>query len=209
MKKLIKITLIAIITSLLCSITITTTACKNINGLIQNLNNENNEIRVRAIDDLIKIGKPAVEPLIALLNNKKNPSRGAAALILGQIGNSRAIKPLIGAMAEHPMLGQTVYALSIMCKDKDNEKLIAEKIKELDDEFLTFRYKTIIHIGASGTEDFLISFLNRRGSISVAEDFANSGNDKLKEAARAWAKLNGYYFIQFTSSDKEWGSGGN
>ena len=41
----------------------------------------------------------------------------------------------------------------------------------------------------------------------MAEDFFESGNDKLKEAGSEWAKRNGYYFIEFPSSGKKWGSG--
>lgn len=111
-----------------------------------------------------------------MLNDKKNPSiaRNCAAIILGNIGDSRAIEPLINAMA--------VSALSKMCKDKDNEKLIAEKLVKLDDEFLIFGYELLIDIGASGTEEFLISFLNKNGNLSMAENFVESGNDKLVKA---------------------------
>lgn len=47
---------------------------------------------------LVKIGTPAVEPLIATLNG--DPSRAAvAAVILGRLGDARAVDPLVNALA--------------------------------------------------------------------------------------------------------------
>lgn len=215
MKKLIKITLLFIIIFLLCILSLIIIGCKNINELIQNLSSDNDEIRISAVDTLTKIGKPAVEPLIELLNDKKSSpiARNCAAAALGDIGDSTAIDPLINAMTEYDtefLPAFAVGALSIMCKDKDNEKLIAEKLVKLNDEFLIFGYHSLIHIGASGTEEFLISSLNKSGSISMAEDFMESGNDKLKDAGRKWADDNGYMLIEipsFGSENKGWGSG--
>jgi len=48
MKKLVKITLIVIIIPLLCPLAITATACKNINGIIQNLSSDNEKIQTNA-----------------------------------------------------------------------------------------------------------------------------------------------------------------
>jgi len=69
---------------------------------INALGNENNDTRLNAIKGLSEMGEPAVEPLIKLLNDKDNPPnvRSDAAIILGKIGNSIAIEPLINAMTE-------------------------------------------------------------------------------------------------------------
>lgn len=210
MKKLIKITLKIIIIFLLCALFTTSIGCKNIDKLIQNLNSDDSKVRINAESALIKIGEPAVEPLIRVLIDKKNLSRlskAYTAIILGQIGDSRAIEPLINVMTEvdnqggNSVVYETVYALNIMCKDKNNEKLIAEKLIELDYEFLKFtRYQYLIQIGASGTEEFLISFLNKYGGSSAAVDFVESGNDKLEKAGSEWAKRNGWTIIRFPSS---------
>ena len=100
MKKLVKITIVVIIIPLLCSLAITGTACKNINGLIQNLNSGNDEIRANAENALIRIGEPSIEPLIEILKDKQNPARVSAAKILGKIGDGSAIKPLIDCLTE-------------------------------------------------------------------------------------------------------------
>ena len=42
----------------------------------------------------------------------------------------------------------------------------------------------------------------------MAEDFINSGNEKLEEAAREWAKKNNYTIYEMPGfGGKEWGSG--
>ena len=277
MKKLVKITLIVIIIPLLCSLVITGTACKNINGLIQNLSSDNDEIRTNAENDLIRIGKSSIEPLIEILKDKENPARVSAAKILGKIGNGSAIKPLIDCLKEpeefyseyanweelaetfkdisdeapemprapemgeipeiteempdnetdiskpknntgissdtssnnkYPVFTEAVHALSLLCKNSDNEKIIADEINKIDIAFIMVIYPYLIEIGASGTEDLLIEALNVYGFSMMAEDFINSGNEKLEVAAREWAKKNNYTIYEMPGfSGKEWGSG--
>ena len=47
-------------------------------------------------DALAKIGEPAVDALIDALTGSK---RYSAAIVLGQIGNARAVEPLIALLA--------------------------------------------------------------------------------------------------------------
>ena len=282
MKKLVKIILIVIIIPLLCALVITATACKNINGLIQNLSSDNDEIRANAENALIRIGEPAIEPLIGILKDKENPARVSAAKILGKIGNGSAIKPLITCLTEpgeysikdkikdkkaeelyieifgekppevpempeapeigempevteskpdndthisetatntdissdassnnqYPVFTESVYALSLLCKDSKNEKIIVDEINKIDIAFAIVIYPYLIEIGASGTEDMLIEALNLYGFSMMAEDFINSGNEKLEEAAREWAKKNNYIIYEMPGvGGKEWGGG--
>jgi len=282
MKKLVKITLIVIIIPLLFSLTITATACKkNINGSIQNLSSDNDEIRANAENALIRIGEPSIEPLIEILKDKENPARVSAAKILGKIGDDSAIKPLIDCLTEpeelyseytkskertevfedmpdeeapempeaptapemgeipevtevmpdnetdiseptnntgissdtfsnnqYPVLTEVVYALSLLCEDSKNEKIIADEINKIDIAFVIVIYPYLIEIGASGTEDILTEALNVYGFSMMAEDFINSGNEKLEVAAREWAKKNNYTIYEMPGfGGKEWGSG--
>lgn len=255
---------------------------EDIDSLIKNLSNENENIRINSENALVKIGKPAVEPLIEALKDKENPARVSAAKILGKIGNGRAIKPLISCltdpgeysikdkikdkkaeelyieifgekppeapeapaapeMGEMPEVTQVmpdnktdisesttnavissdkpsnkqyqvfievVYALSLLCKNSKNEKIIADEINKIDIAFVIVAYPYLIEIGASGTEDMLIEALNAYGFSMMAEDFINSGNEKLEEAARKWAKKNNYTIYEMPGfGGKEWGSG--
>lgn len=79
---------------------------------------------------------------------------------------------------------EPVFALNLLCVDKVNEQLIAEGINKIDIEFLLVGYRFIIMIGVSGTEDFLIKGLNIYGSSMMAEDFLNSGNEKLENEGK-------------------------
>jgi HEAT repeat protein len=54
----------------------------------------------REWDKLIKLGKPAVEPLIAALKNRDDYVRRYATVALGKIGDTRAIEPLIAALKD-------------------------------------------------------------------------------------------------------------
>ncbi len=60
----------------------------------------NNKQREKAVEALVQIGAPAVEPLIAALTRKNRWGRVAAgaAQALGEIGDPRAVEPLIGTL---------------------------------------------------------------------------------------------------------------
>ena len=55
--------------------------------------------RRAAADALAMIGEPAVEPLIAALEKKDANLRQLAAWALGQIGDTRAVEPLIPVLS--------------------------------------------------------------------------------------------------------------
>ncbi len=281
MIKIAKKSLRIFIIILLCISITALISCKDINELIQNLSSDNDKIRTDAENALIRIGKPAVDPLIILLKDRENPARASAAKILGEIGDSKAIKPLIdclmdpeeyiikdknieelltelfgeklpeaeempeaqpapeigempGAAEEildngvdtnetsanaginseahlnnqYPVFKEVVYALSLLCEDSENEKIIAQEINKMDIAFVMVVYPDLIEIGASGTEDMLINALNLYGYSMMAEDFINSGNEKLEEAAKEWAKENNYTIYEMPGfGGKEWGSG--
>jgi len=57
-------------------------------------------VRYNAALALGKIGKPAVEPLIAALKDKDSRVRYSAAWALGKIGDKRAVEPLIAALKD-------------------------------------------------------------------------------------------------------------
>ncbi|MDE3084231.1 MAG: HEAT repeat domain-containing protein [Verrucomicrobiota bacterium] len=61
---------------------------------------KDSQVRQKAADALGKSGPPAVEPLIACLNEVDPSVRSLAATALGQLHDSRAIKPLIACMVE-------------------------------------------------------------------------------------------------------------
>jgi HEAT repeat protein len=67
--------------------------------LIKALNDQRREVRNNAITVVSKLGESAVEPLLEILRDSTRPLRqGAAATILGRIGDARAVEPLIAVL---------------------------------------------------------------------------------------------------------------
>ena len=67
----------------------------NIKSLIESLADEDELVRVQASESLEVIGEPAVEILINALDNPDKNIRRYSARVLGEIGDERAIRPLI------------------------------------------------------------------------------------------------------------------
>jgi len=69
-----------------------------VDKLIQVLKGKDKIARKEAADALVKIGTPTVEPLIAVLKDENLRARASAAKALGEIKDTRAVKPLINAL---------------------------------------------------------------------------------------------------------------
>lgn len=99
---------------------------ERVKKLIQKLKSDDGKERVEATKKLIEIGEPAVEPLIKALRE----GEGEAAGILGQIGDERAIEPLIEAM-KNPDLGWSA-AKALGMIGKPAEKPIFAALREME-----------------------------------------------------------------------------
>lgn len=83
--------------------------------LIQALNAEDVLVRNLASRQLLAIGNFAVEPLLqAFLNDSSLEVKSAAALVLGNIRDKRAIKPLVQHYDDRGLIHDVVYALQTM-----------------------------------------------------------------------------------------------
>jgi HEAT repeat protein len=71
-----------------------------VRGLVNALGDKDIKVRRAAAGALAKTGRPAVEPLIATLHDRRRDVRWAAARVLGKIGDSRAIEPLVVALED-------------------------------------------------------------------------------------------------------------
>ena len=69
-------------------------------------------------DELVTLGKAAVEPLIHALNNWETPVRREAAEALGEIGDERAVEPLIHATKDEIFSSEEVQATAIKSLEK-------------------------------------------------------------------------------------------
>lgn len=71
---------------------------EDLNALIAKLGAKSRDIRNSAIEELVKIGSPAVEPLIKSLKKKDNNAQVSAAIALGRIKDPRVVKPLMKSL---------------------------------------------------------------------------------------------------------------
>ncbi len=71
-----------------------------ISELIDELRSKDGAKRARARVSLVKLGKPAVPPLIGLLSDKKELVRWEACKALGNIKDPKAIGPLVDALSD-------------------------------------------------------------------------------------------------------------
>ena len=66
--------------------------------LIEALNDRNARVREAAAKSLKEVGEPAVEPLLASLRDENQDVCFKAIVLLGEIGDSRAVEPLVGVL---------------------------------------------------------------------------------------------------------------
>lgn len=139
-------------------------------------------------DTLVEIGDASiVPPLIEGLGDpsKEELVRSRIAYVLGEMGDEEAIPALVSALKDG--VSRAGHALRKL-HDNDPEKLVPL----LEEEETVAIYGALISIGESGTEEALIRALNQHGYKRMAEDYLNSGNPDLEEAAEAWAEAHGY-----------------
>ncbi|NJP07360.1 MAG: hypothetical protein HC837_17920 [Chloroflexaceae bacterium] len=83
--------------------------------LITLLQHEDGDIRLTAYATLTKIGRPAIEPLIAALHQQRDPAlHKAAAEVLGLIGDSCVVQPLIEALQESNDIAREAALTALM-----------------------------------------------------------------------------------------------
>jgi HEAT repeat protein len=147
--------------------------------LIAALKDSDDYVRDHAAEALGKTGAPAVEPLIAALKDPDANARKKAGEALAEIADPRVAEPLLAASRER------------------NTAAVAGA------------HVFFIQRGEPGTEDVLIEALNDFGDQFMAADYLNSGNQKLSDAASAWASRNNFEVRSMhLSGDKSvgWGS---
>lgn len=86
---------LAVFATLFCLLAMTGCQKREIEEEIGNLKSSDHEVRKAAVEALVTIGRPAVDPLIAALKDDNPSVQLAAAQALGKIGDSRAVGPLI------------------------------------------------------------------------------------------------------------------
>lgn len=73
--------------------------CSETSRAISKLGSNDSAIRSEAINALVKIGQPAVAPLLKALSDKNDLKSSGAATALGLIGDRAAVEPLINLLS--------------------------------------------------------------------------------------------------------------
>jgi HEAT repeat protein len=167
---------------------------RSIEALIVALKDENHEVRLMAANRLGDNKDPrAIGPLLTALKDGNPRVRYQAVSSLGDFKDPRTIKPLIAALkdVDHRVRDEAASQL-FKTEDPNAIRFIRSKVEGGDIDFVYQFYEHFIRKGDPSTEAILIRTLNSFGKIGMAENFLNSGNGTLENAARAWASKNGY-----------------
>lgn len=112
------------------SLLISSCAQRRAERFVEQLKSNDKETRINASYKLLLIGKPAVEPLIKVLQTGDERTRFIAVQLLGKIGDPHAVEPLIDMLKERsvPIREKAVEALGKMadyrCVDPLIERLL-------------------------------------------------------------------------------------
>jgi HEAT repeat protein len=131
------------------------------------------------------MGKPAVEPLILLLEDDDWRTRKAAAVVLGEIGDARAVAPLATASKdkESNVIGSAVSALFMI-----DDPLAKEKVLEfLRDDSNPARNRRTVLSYLHGKEDIeleTVIFLMGDSDWEVRDDALHVFQDIIADTAK-------------------------
>jgi len=188
-------------------------------------------VALQSWDDLVKLGPPAFDALAAVLADPNTDVRRGVIGALGKLGDARAVAPLSAALPDWKInadlvssleqlgwkpsnAGEEVYAW-IAKKDADSLKgkwdqtrqVLLADVESSDRRKIENAVYSFVAIGEPKILDDLVKVLNDEGSKEIAETYLNCGNDRLEEAARDWAKANGYDIIPGGGASRaNWGS---
>lgn len=132
--------------------------------LIRDLESPDDVTRWTAEEELQRAGSYAVEPLIEVLNDGESSSRGTVIEILGNIGDERAVTPLVSVLDENDreLREKAVRALGEITVSTGSEPGINALLRGLEDEDEWVRRTAAEYLGQIKDEravDPLISHL--------------------------------------------------
>jgi len=94
------------------------------------------EVTLYAMQTLIKIGEPAVKPLIQALKRKDSGVQARAAEALGEIGDKRAVKPLIQALKDEDPYVQGIAADALLQIGEPAVEPLFQALEDVNTEWL-------------------------------------------------------------------------
>ena len=146
----------------------------DVEGLVKAL--RNSKVRKSAMEHLVSIGQPAVGPLIADLEDPEFYHRAVPLHLLGRIGDTRAVGPMIRASEVPPsdkrryVRGIAVSALHDMDRSRVEEALIAE-LKDRNEVVARWAAEVLAQFASARSVEPLIDCL-QHGDAGVAGEAA-------------------------------------
>ena len=159
------------------------------------------DAREAAMNALVSIGEPAVEPLIEALGDKeiKTGTRCYAAEALGNIGDNRALKPLIEALGDEETFIK-FYAAEALGNIGDNRAVepLIEALKDEDENVRKAAAYALGEIGDNRALEPLIEALGDEKDIvrkNAAYALGQIGKPAIESLFKALEDKNGYVRI--------------
>ena len=120
--------------------------------LIQTLSEEDREFRWQSAGIIKNIGKNAVEFLIESLDDPNAEIRKEVSTLLGEIGDKKAVKPLIGSLkdSDEEEIGNVRYFVAEALGKIGDKRAVEPLIKSLKDKNEQVRLQTVIALGLIG-----------------------------------------------------------
>jgi HEAT repeat protein len=182
--------------------------------LIKALKDDDAEVRAAASIALEQMGSPSVHPLIVSLEEKD--LRKTSIVILGKIGDERAVAPIVKKLNDRNLHVEAVTALNALGWKPGSERervlwwvasrnaeslsinwnttkdVLLKEIENPDAVAVENALSAFDFIGKAEIVPLLVEKLNATGTGTMAEAYLNCGNPKLQKAARNWAEKRGY-----------------
>jgi HEAT repeat protein len=167
-----------------------------VNLLLAALDDPDDGVRWNAANSLGKISDPsAVTPLALRFADADEDQnvRQAAAQSLGEIADPAAVATLIEGLKSDSRFQQWYSAKALASiQQPEAVQALEETLEERNLNVAAALYPTLIHTGDGQFVPLLIEALNTSGDRSMAQDFLNSENSQLADAARKYASERGF-----------------
>lgn len=167
------------------------------------------DVRAAVEEALVNIGSPALNSLKPLLKDQSWRVRRRAVRTIGRIKDPVAIDPLIQAIKTDDDCYVKKFAARSLGEIKDDRAVeyLCNALKEGNVEIIAGAYRFFLRRGEAGTEGILMKALYASFNRNMIDDFANCGNNQLREAALKYAE--GRYPVKGETNweGPRWGEG--
>ncbi len=174
--------------------------------LVDCLNEPDYLIRLFASETLVRIGAPAFAPLAGAKFNPV-PAEDSRILTLAQIAKPRYAvvrsedRARLEDVPQGPTASDELAALRLALPHLDN-------VSHPDAEVRHEAARNLILLGSELALEPLARALRLAGTVPLAEDYLNCGNQHLESCAETWAREHGYIVVRKPGPGRpRWGQG--